>query len=310
MKKIIFTLLLLSVIGWISCRKNTVQLNIEQLDNQNILSYISANGITGMHRDTVGGDTSGIYYQVMLPGLAGTSYQYSDSISFVYTIRSFDNLYISPDTTVNHYSDFAGHIAGKALPYGLQLVIHDVLKKGGSMRILIPSHLAYGVAGYGTGSRLNVNSRIAGNQCLDYYIHSIANEATYDDQVIRSYLAQNPDLVGYQRTPDGLWYLVHTPGTGTDLITNNTTITWTFTGYELNAVIFDQYNTADGSGVGQDIPDLPPGLVEGLEKFATTGAYVSFFIPSTLAYGHTTFGGALPPNSVVHYEIRIVGVAP
>jgi len=310
MKKAIFTLLLFSIIGWLSCKKNTVQLNIEQLDNQTILSYISTNGITGMHRDTVGGDTSGIYYQVILNGVPATSYKYSDSISFVYTIHSFDGLYASIDTTVNHYSDFAGHMASKALPYGLQLVVHDVLKKGGSIRVLIPSHLAYGVNGYGVGSKLNVNARIAGNQCLDYYIHSINNEAAYDDQVIRSYLAQNTDLVGYQRTPDGLWYLVHTPGTGTDLITSNTSVTTTFTGFELNATIFDQYNTADGSGITQDIPDLAPGLIEGLEKFATTGAYVSFFIPSTLAYGHTTFGGALPPNSVVHYEIRVIGVAP
>jgi len=308
MKRTIFTLLLFSAIGLLSCRKNTVQPNIEQLDQQNILSYISANGITGMKRDTANGDTSGIYYQAILPGIAGTSYKYSDSIAFVFSIRSFDGNYVSTDTTTNHYDDFAGHIASKGMPYGLQAVIHDVLKRGGSMRVLIPSHLAYGVNGYGTGSRLNVNSRIAGNQCLDYYIHAIENEPAYDDLVIRSFMTQN-NYTGYQRTASGLWYLVHTPGIGTSPITYNTTVTITYTADQLNGTVFDSYNIDDGTGTPIDIPDMVPGLQEGLEKFATTGCYISFLIPSQLAYGKAGFG-SVPVNSVVHYEMRIVSVSP
>src|SRR6185437_2055062 len=130
-------------------------------------AYIAANNLTGMKRDTVGGDTSGIYYQILLPGVAGTHYAYSDSLDFVFTLKSFDGNYQSLDTnSTNHFENFAGHIASTGYPYGLQLVIHDVLARGGAIRVLIPSRLAYGVGGYGTGSRLNINSRIAGNQCL------------------------------------------------------------------------------------------------------------------------------------------------
>ena len=309
MKKTIFTLLLFSAIGLLACRKNTVYPNIKEVDQQQILSYISANGITGMKRDTTGGDTSGIYYQVLLPGKAGTSYKYTDSISFVFQLHSFDGKYSSPDTTTNHYADRAGNITAHALPYALQLIVHDVVKRGGSVRILMPSHLAYGISGYGTGSSQNLNARIAGNQCLDYYIHAIDDEASYDDLVIRNFMTRN-NYSGYQRTPSGLWYLVHTPGTGTDLITYNTTVTLTYTADQLNGINFDQYNTADGSGTPFDIPDLIPGLQEGLEKFATTGAYVSFLIPSTLAYGTGTFGGLVSANAIVHYEMRIVTVTP
>jgi len=312
MKKTIFTLLLFSAIGLLSCRKDKIYPNIEQQDQQQILSYISANGLTGMKRDTVGGDTSGIYYQAILPGTAGTSYAYSDSIAFVYTIHTFDGNYNSVDTTVNHFDDYAGHITTKALPYGLQLVIHDVLKRGGSIRVLIPSRLAYGVNGYGSGSSLNVNSRIAGNQCIDYYVHSVVNEAAYDDLVIRNFMTQN-NLTGFQRTPSGLWYLIRTPGTGTDLITSNTTVSMTFTAYQLNGVIWDQFNTTDGSGTALDIPDLVAGLQEGLEKFATTGAYVSLIIPSPIGYGRIASGGSggtLPVNSVLRYDIRVISVTP
>ncbi|MDB5010863.1 MAG: hypothetical protein JWQ06_1652, partial [Mucilaginibacter sp.] len=302
MKQTIFTLLLFSALGLLSCRKNTTSPNIEQQDQNQILSYISANGITGMKRDTAAGDTSGIYYQTILPGLPGTSYQYPDSIGFVYTIKSFDGKYNSLDTTINHFQGFAGHIYSTNLPYGLQLVIHDVLKKGGSMRVLIPSHLAYGVNGYGSGSSSNANSKISGNQCLDYYIHSINNEAAYDDLVITNFMAAN-SYTGFKRTPSGLYYKLNTPGTGTVPITNNTTVTMTYTGYLLNAAIFDQYNTADGSGTAKDIPDLIPGLQEGLKNYVTTGAYVSFLIPSTLAYGKVA-QSSIPANSVLHFDIR------
>jgi FKBP-type peptidyl-prolyl cis-trans isomerase FkpA len=309
MKQAIFTLLLFSVIGLLSCRKSTLQPAIAQVDQQNILSYISIHGITGMKRDTTGGDTSGIYYETILPGKAGTSYQYSDSLSFVFTLSTFDGNYTSLDTTINHYASLAGHITLAALPYGLQLAVHDVLKRGGSMRVLIPSRLAYGISGYGTGSSQNVNTRIAGNQCLDYYIHAIDNEAAYDNQVIVNYMAAN-GLSGYKQTASGLWYQINTPGTGTDLITNNTTITSTYTAYELNSTIFSQYNSADGSGTSLDIPDLIPGVQEGLKNYATTGTYISLFIPSTLAYGKIGISGTLPPNSIVHYEMKIVSVSP
>jgi FKBP-type peptidyl-prolyl cis-trans isomerase FkpA len=312
MKRTIFTLLLFSAIGLLSCRKSTVQLDIKQQDQQEILNYISTNGISGMKRDTAGGDTSGIYYQTILPGIPGTSYKYSDSIAFVYTIHTFDGNYNSLDTTSNHFDDFAGHITQRALPAGLQLVIHDVLKRGGSIRVLIPSRLAYGITGYGTGSILNVNSRIAGNQCIDYYIHAINDEAAYDDLVIRNYIAQN-NYTGYKRTADGLWYMIRTVGTGTSPITNNTTITATYTAYQLNGTIFDQFNTTDGTGTSFDVPDLVPGVQEGLKNFTTTGAVISLLIPSPLGYGKVSLSNgttAVPVNSVLHYEMAIVSVSP
>ncbi len=308
MKQAIFTLLLFSAIGLLSCRKTTVYPAIKQVDESQIQAYISAHGITGMKRDTVGGDTSGIYYKIILPGIPGTSYQYTDSIAFVYTLSTFDGLYTSSDTTFNHYDNYAGHIVTTALPYGLQLVIHNVLQRGGSMRVLIPSRLAYGVAGYGSGSSQNANSKIAGNQCIDYYIHSITDEAAYDDLVIKNFLAAN-GYTGYQRSPTGVYYLLHTPGTGTVPIPNNTTITDTYTASLLNATIYDQFNTTDGSGTAQDVPDLPVGLQQGLKAYVTAGAYVSFFIPSTLAYGKDVFN-AVPANSVIHYEMRVSAVAP
>jgi FKBP-type peptidyl-prolyl cis-trans isomerase FkpA len=229
MRQRIFTLLIISAIGLLSCRKTKVEPDIKQYDQAQIQNYISAHGITGMKRDKTNGDTTGIYYHIINPGDSVDQgkpippMDYPDNIAFVFTLRSFDGNYAQVDTITNHYQGFLGHVTLSKLPIGLQLAIRNNLRyRGASMRLLIPSHLAYGVNGYGSGSITNVNNRIAGNQCLDYYVHVIGNastdnQATYDDQVIRNYMTANT-LSGYTKTASGLWYKVLTPGTGLCLL--------------------------------------------------------------------------------------------
>src|SRR5579872_7603 len=194
MKSILFTLVLLLAIGLTACRKDKNYPDIKTYDQQQIASYIAANGITGMVKDTTGGDTTGIWYKIITPG-TGVAVDYPTEISYVYTIKSFDGLYNSVDTVVNHFDGLVGHTA----PNGLILAIRNILKyKGGKMRVLIPSHLAYGVNGVGSGSKTITNGRIAGNQCLDYTVELIDNQDKYDDAVIQTYLTAN-NLTGYTR---------------------------------------------------------------------------------------------------------------
>jgi FKBP-type peptidyl-prolyl cis-trans isomerase FkpA len=174
MKQTIFTLLLFSTLGLFSCRKDKLQPNVQQYDQTEIQNYIAANNITGMLKDTAGGDTSGIYYKILIPPTGTTRLTYSTNVYFVFSLRSFDGLYTNVDTILNHFGGYVGHITNNALPYGLEVaILNDLKYGGGSMRILIPSRLAYGLSGYGSGSSTIANTRIAGNQCLDYYVHMI-----------------------------------------------------------------------------------------------------------------------------------------
>jgi FKBP-type peptidyl-prolyl cis-trans isomerase FkpA len=315
--------------------------NLILYDKTQILNYIAANGITGMHQDTVGGDTSGIYYKVILRG-SGAPLTYTDNVSFVFTLRTFDGKYISSDTIVNHYSGYVGHITNIALPAGLELaIVNDLRLSGGSMRVLIPSYLAYGVNGYGSGSINVAGTHIAGNQCLDYYVHVIANQsnnvygtntlgyqyvfnpaqAAYDDQVIQNYLTANG--LTYSSTPttnsttynrvqsknipgEYYYYVIRTAGTGTDSINQNSTITATHAGRLLNNTFFDQGNNAIADTISNDIPTLPLGVQEALSH-ATTGATVSMILPSALSSGT---GFSVPANSCVRYEYEIKRVSP
>jgi FKBP-type peptidyl-prolyl cis-trans isomerase FkpA len=315
MKQTIFTLLLFSAIGLVSCRKHGTDPNIKQYDEEQIQKYIAANGITGMQKDLVGGDTSGIYYKFILKPQTIDTVTYSDNISFVFTIKSFDGHYISSDTIENHYQGYVGHIVSDALPAGLEIaVLNDLKYVGASMRVLIPSHLAYGVNGYGTGSIANTSTRIAGNQCLDYYIHVIASQpdnaqrqAAYDYQVIKNYMAAN-SLTSLYTLDSGVYYHIQTQGTGTDPITDNTTAEVTYNGRLLNGVAFDNSHISPDS-IALEIPDLITGVTRILKKHAVQGTVISMIIPSYLGYGIQAQSG-VPANSCLRYEFTIQSVSP
>jgi FKBP-type peptidyl-prolyl cis-trans isomerase FkpA len=315
MKQTIFTLLLLSTIGFVSCRKTGTEPNIVQYDHTQIQNYIKANGITGMQQDTVGGDTSGIYYKIILPG-SGTPLTYSDEVSFVFTLKSFDGKYSSSDTIVNQYLGYIGHITNNALPAGLELaIINDLKYSGGSMRILIPSYLAYGVNGYGSGSINVAGSHIAGNQCLDYYVHIINKQPDtvaqylYDEQVIKNYLAAQ-NLTSLYTNDGGVYYRIQTAGSGTDPITDNTTIQATYNVKLLNGTVIQSENSSVGiDSVSLDVPTLIPGVTRMLEKHAVKGTVISMLIPSGQGYGLSSPSG-FPANACLNFTFTVVDVSP
>lgn len=315
MKQTIFTLLLLSTIGFVSCRKTGTEPNIKQYDDSQIQSYIQSNGITGMQKSN---DTSGIYYKIIQPGSGNDTLTYSDKISFVFTLRSFDGKYSSTDTISNQYLGYIGHITNSGLPVGVEIaIINDLKHSGGSMRILIPSHLAYGVNGYGTGSINNAGSHIAGNQCLDYYVHIIDKQPdtvaqyNYDEQVIKNYLTANNLISEY--TPDsGAYYRIITHGTGTDPITDNTTIEASYTERLLNGTVLGTINPSTAPGVDStsfQIPNLIPGVSRMLKKHAVKGDLISIIVPSGQAYGLSSPTGT-PSNACLRYEFTILDVSP
>ena len=320
MKQTIFTLLLITAIGLISCRKNNNDPNIKQYDDIQIQNYIKANGLTNMKRDPAVGDTTGIYYEILSQGDTSklTPMDYPDSLAFVFSLKSFDGKYTNVDTlNLNHFSGLLGHITNNGLPRGLQLAIHDLVRyKGTRARILIPSRMAYGVNGFGSGSSSNVNTRIAGNQCLDYYVNVVSSVDAYDDYLIKDYMKRN-SLTGYTSVTSGrakgLYYKITTPGSGTgDVIDEASSYQVSaYSGKFLNEVVFDAGPTA-----GSPLTFTTEGVVVGFQeatKGLTSGAVISIFIPSRLGYGKV--GGSDPntgsitigANAVLHFTDLTIG---
>ncbi|MFD2874402.1 FKBP-type peptidyl-prolyl cis-trans isomerase [Mucilaginibacter ximonensis] len=308
MRRYTYTLLFFGLLAMVACRRDQYSPTITQYDEDQIKAYMSSNSLTGFTRDT-----SGIYYQLINPG-RDTALQYTSNVSMVFTVKSVDGKYSSLDTISNHYDGYLGHISTTTSPLGLDVVglqqaIHNIVKRNGAIaRIIVPSKLAYGVSGAGSGSISNTSGRIAGNQSLDYYVHligdTVAQEA-YDDMVIKNYINTN-SLTSMQKDPAGYWYSITEAGPGTVPITYQSTVIVTYTTTLLNGYIASQYNSANGTGF--DIPDLIPGVQMGLKKYGRAGALMTFLFPSRLAYGKQTT--SIPPNSVVRYDVRVLSVSP
>jgi len=314
MKPITFTLILICAVAIVSCRKDRNNVDIKTYDQQQIQQYMSANGLTSsMQRDLTGGDTTGMYYQILTPGnTAKPAMDYPTQVSIVFTIKSFDGKYLATDTISNHYYDFVGHLPqdSKILGKGVMLALVNNLKYvGGRMRLLVPSHLAFGAAGFGTGSS-DANNRIAGNQCLDYYINVIDDQATYDDVCIKNYiLANNWKESDFTKLPSGVRYKITRAGVPSNTVTSTSVLEVQFSGYLFNgALTADSYNTNTGTGVTIDLStDSHTGLRQAL-LYGTPGAQMTVLVPSTLAYSTGSNGGTVPVNSCYRYDVNILSV--
>jgi len=314
MRQFTYTLLFFGLLATVACRRDKYDPTITEYDQDQIKAYMSSKGLTGFTRDT-----SGIYYKILDPGRDTATLQYTSNTSMVFTLQSVDGKYISNDTINNHYDGFVGHIATSTTPLGLDIVglqqsVHDIMKHNGAIaRLIIPSRLAYGVAGAGVGSASNTSGRIAGNQSLDYYVHLIGNKAindtvaqeNYDQLVIKNYIAQN-GLTMQQDPQYHYWYSITEPGFGDVPITYQSSVVVTYSTTLLNGYVASEYNVLGGQGF--DVPDLIPGVQLGLKKYGKTGALLTFLFPSRLAYGKQTT--SIPPNSIIRYDVRIIGVTP
>jgi FKBP-type peptidyl-prolyl cis-trans isomerase FkpA len=317
MRNFIYLLFLLLTVGLVSCRKDKVSQNIKQYDQAQIQAYITSKGYTGMKRDTVGGDTSGIYYQVLTPGTGG-AIDYSTPISFTYTINSLDGTYSLTDTIMNHTYAYAGETS----PPGLLLALHDLVKQVGTrIHIIIPSHLAYGVYGSGTGS-----TRLTGNQSLDYYINVVNSGLTYstalnnyDDLTIQNYIKAH-NYTGYTKitTGDyaGMYYKIRTPGTGTIPVINSSIVSFDYRSQLMNANVVEPSNYSLTTGVVSttatyymsNLDGQTLGLRQGLFIGAVSGTQFSLILPSRLAYGLKGVTNEYPAHSCVFYDVTIDSV--
>lgn len=305
MKQTYLALFLFLTIGLFSCRKEGNDIDIKTYDQQQIDAYIKANNLTNMKRDMTDGDTTGIYYEILGQG-AGDPLNYETPTSVVFSVKSLDGKYAQSDTIFNHTYNFIG----TTTPKGLMLALRNLARfKGTRAKFIIPSRLAYGPNGSGTGS-----TRLPGNESLEYYVNVINNQDLYDEQVIQKYMSAN-GLNGYTKTASGLWYKITKPGTGTVFPSSSATVTAQYSGSFLNGTFFDiASNDQNTTNVGIDLPldNLVTGFSEGIQK-GTAGAQLSLFIPSKLGYGTAEArdgSGELirPANSILHFEINLLTV--
>ncbi|WP_207422319.1 FKBP-type peptidyl-prolyl cis-trans isomerase [Desertivirga brevis] len=294
-----------------SCQKEYE--SVEEIDTKNISDYISKSNLTYTKNDSLN-----IWYSVVKPG-AGADLKFSEIVPLVFTVRSLDGRYASVDTfaSSNRYgslgegfttNDHLGYFGSeKGYPNALKYAVVNFLKKrGGEIKVIVPSRLAYGVNGAGT---------IPSNASLEYHIRVINEKdiINYDDLSLRNFMTSN-GLSGFTKIQKGdsiVYYKISNPGTGSS-ITRDSTVSTVFTGRFLNGVIFQQNSESEA------YTSVLSGVIPGWQlaiPMIKEGGSIRILIPSSLAYGiyglrdNRTGVVQFPPASCLDFDVQVINVA-
>jgi FKBP-type peptidyl-prolyl cis-trans isomerase FkpA len=276
-------LALLVVVALASCKKETRDL--KQIEDEQIQAYIKSNNLSGFIKDT-----SGFYYQILSVG-SGEQLKYSSYIGVSQKTISINASLEYEFSKYNPQFNYLGYIT----PISWRETLLKV-KKGGEVRVLTPSYLAFGKNGSG--------STIPGNAILDTKMSVIndADRATYEDGLIKTFLAENN--ITALKNSNGIYYQIITAGTGTSVTSAGATIKVAYTGRLLTGSIFDQALIASPLSI------VLSSTIEGWKigvPLIKAGGKMRLFIPSSYGYG-TSAAGSIPANSVLDFDIELVEV--
>ena len=122
----------------------------------------------------------------------------------------------------------------------------------------------------------------------------------------QAFLAANKSKDGVQTTASGLQYKINQPGSGkspaaTDIVSVE------YEGRLLNGTVFDSTAKHGGQPVSFPVNQVIAGWTEGLQLMKEGGEY-TFFIPANLAYGAREIPGAIPANSTLVFDVKLIKV--
>lgn len=255
---------------------------IESVDDAKIQAYIKQNNLNMTK------DPTGFYYQVLEPG-TGNVVLNRDSIFFNLSVQSLTGVTYFSTAQYTNEATYLGYIN----PSSYRLALQGI-KRGGKVRVILPSYLAYGKNGSGA---------IPSNEIISTTITVLPEsfQRQIDDKLIRDFLTTK-GINNAIKSSSGVYYQVLTPGTGAsvDLVS---TITVKYTGRLLNGFVFDQ--SVGDATLQSPLQSLIRGwrALIGMQK----GAKVRLFIPSDLAYGLEAQPN-IPANSVLDFDIELTDV--
>lgn len=269
----------------------------QAIDEQLLQDYFKKNKIQASKTP------SGLYYTISKKG-AGANAAAGQILSVNYTGKllngqKFDS---NTDSAFKHVEPFE-------VPIGRGSVIKGwdegllLFNKGTKATLYIPSGLAYG--------RQDRSPQIPANSILvfDVELVDISTQSQMDEKIIKKYLNQNK--IKATKTPSGLYYNITQKGLG-PTAAKGKKVTMNYTGRLMNGNIFDSNTDPKFGhvspfsftlGMGQVIKGWDEGV-----QLLQLGSKGTFFIPSDMAYGPNGMGQQIPPNSVLMFDVEVVGI--
>lgn len=167
------------------------------------------------------------------------------------------------------------------------------MRKGGKIKLLIPSKLAYGKEGYKT--------IVPPNSDLILDIEMV--------DLIPPKPVVKWDISGKKvvETPSGLKYVVFNPGSG-DLVADDNVVEVHYSGYFTNGKLFDSSKKRfEPIKFPVGVNAVIDGWDEGL-KLMRKGAKFQLIIPSYLGYGEVGAPPEIPSNADLIFDIEVLDV--
>lgn len=124
----------------------------------------------------------------------------------------------------------------------------------------------------------------------------------------QAFLAQNAKKAEVKTTASGLQYEVLKEGTGPKPKASDI-VAVQYEGKLIDGTVFDSTAKHGGQPAVFPLNQVIPGWTEGVQLM-NEGAKYRFYIPSNLAYGEQGAPGAVPPNSVLTFDVELVKVNP
>jgi len=135
-------------------------------------------------------------------------------------------------------------------------------------------------------------------------IMSACQENMYMDWKLRndSWYSVHKSDPGFITTPSGLCYKVIHQGVQRFPNTNSYVLV-SYKGTLIDGSIFD--STATGTTSTFSLSSAIPGWKEGLPKMQSGGNYI-FYVPSKIGYDTVSTNAAIPPSSVLIFNVHLI----
>jgi FKBP-type peptidyl-prolyl cis-trans isomerase len=135
---------------------------------------------------------------------------------------------------------------------------------------------------------------------------AVAFKGTEKQAAVARFLARNAKNPGVVTTTSGLQYKVLEKGTGAKPTLSDIVLA-DYVGMLDDGKVFD--STVGGRPAVLPVDRVVPGFSQGLQLMSP-GAYYRFWIPPQLGYGAGGQGEAIPPNSVLIFDVHLLAVQP
>jgi FKBP-type peptidyl-prolyl cis-trans isomerase FkpA len=151
------------------------------------------------------------------------------------------------------------------------------------------------------GNEKTVNTRKPGkNELADLNSYLVQK----DRDRIQSFIERKN--LSMKETSSGLWYLIENEGKG-EFFAENDRVVFEYECYLLDGTVCYSSKLKGPREVRLGKSEIETGLIEGL-KMLKPGGEAIFILPPFMAYGIVGDGKAVPPRSVLVYEIK-AGIA-